>query len=181
MKKLLLSFLILLMGASIYAQSGRFLNKSNHSKANVQLDQNIESQMPDLENVAAEVNDYVANRDLDIVFGTSYYDNQTNSTTPRHIHVFDDGTIGTAWIMSQDNTNFPGCPDRGTGYNYFDGSEWGTPYPEFRIENTRTGWPSYAPFGENGEIVCAHTGDVSLGLQFSWRENKGTGDKKNRF
>jgi hypothetical protein len=118
----------------------------------------------------------VANRDLDIVFGTSYYDNQTNSTTPRHIHVFDDGTIGTVWTMSQDNTNFPGCPDRGTGYNYFDGSEWGTPYPEFRIENTRTGWPSYAPFGENGEIVCAHTGDVSLGLQFSWRENKGTGD-----
>ena len=172
MKKLLLFTLSLLIGASIYAQSGRFLN--NHSKAHETLVVNTESQIPDFENVALEVNDYVANRDQDIIFGTSYYDVQSNAAVPRHIHVFDDGTIGSIWTMSQVNDPFPGCPDRGTGYNYFDGTSWGT-YPTARIETERTGWPSYAAFGVNGEIVCAHTGDLSLGLQFSWRENKGTG------
>ncbi len=43
------------------------------------------------------------------------------------------------------------------------------------IETLRTGWPSYAPYGENGEIICSH--DFGAGdLIFSWRENKGTGD-----
>jgi len=77
--------------------------------------------------------------------------------------------------MSQITDNFPACPDRGTGYNYFDGTAWGT-FPTARIEETRTGWSSYAPYGVNGELVCAHTGDPTIGLQFSWRENKGTGE-----
>jgi len=171
MKKLLLFTLSLLIGASIYAQSGRFLN--NHPIADETLRLNIESQLTDFENVALEVNDYVASRDQDIIIGTSYYDNQTNGTVPRHIHVFEDGTIGSVWTMHTTDGS-PGWPDRGTGYNYFDGTAWGAA-PTARIETERTGWPSYAPFGENGEIVCAHTGGAA-GLVFSSRENKGTGE-----
>ncbi|MBM3434954.1 MAG: T9SS type A sorting domain-containing protein [Bacteroidetes bacterium] len=68
--------------------------------------------------------------------------------------------------------------DRGTGYNYFDGTTW-QPWPEERIENQRTGWPSYAPFGANGELIAAHYSGTSsgvMGLAFSRRLNKGTGD-----
>ncbi len=111
-----------------------------------------------------------ADKGQDIVVGNTMYDLQSNSSVPRHIWVWEDGSIGTVWTRGMDNP--PGCPDRGTGYNYFDGTNWG-PAPTSRIEDTRVGWPSYAPFGENGEIVCAHTGTGPL--QFSYRTNKGSG------
>jgi len=46
--------------------------------------------------------------------------------------------------------------------------------PTVRIEDVRTGWPSYAPLGENGEIVVSH--DYPTNLVLSTREQKGTGD-----
>ena len=87
------------------------------------------------------------------------------------ITAFDDGTIATTWTRGMSASSYP---DRGTGYNYFDGSAWGE-YPTERIEEQRTGWPSIAAYGENGEIVCSHTFGTD-GLIFSWRENKGEGD-----
>jgi hypothetical protein len=60
--------------------------------------------------------------------------------------------------------------DRGTGYNYFDGTSWGE-IPSARIENIRTGWPSYAPLGD-GEMVISHK---STGLVFTSRPTRGTG------
>jgi hypothetical protein len=120
-------------------------------------------------------NPYVSNeRGQDIVIGETYYDLQSNSSIPYRFHVYDDGTMAGTWTMSHETASFPSCPDRGTGYNYYDGTDWG-PYPENRVEEVRTGWPSYAPYGENGEIICSHTGNAS-GLQFSWRETKGEGD-----
>ena len=62
--------------------------------------------------------------------------------------------------------------DRGTGYNYFDGNNWG-PLPAEQVESERVGWPSYAPLGENGEIIVAHG---SNSLVISTRDQKGTGD-----
>ena len=106
----------------------------------------------------------------DIVVGNTMYDLQSNSSVPRHIWAFSDGTVGTVWTRGMDNP--PGCPDRGTGYNYYNGTDWG-PAPTARLENTRTGWPSYSAYGENGEIVCAHTGTGPL--QFSYRTTKGSG------
>jgi len=170
MNKFLLFALSLLIGASIYAQDRRFLN--NHSKAHEARKIAIES--PVIDYMSYEINEYVANRDLDIVFGETYYDLQSNSTVPHHVHAYEDGTIGTIWTRGMETAGFPACPDRGTGYNYFDGTDWG-PYPTGRIEELRTGWTSYAPYGENGEIVCSHRFN-SEGLVFSWRENKGTGD-----
>ncbi len=108
--------------------------------------------------------------DEEIIGGTRY-DLQTNSSIQNRIHVYDDGTVGAVWTMGIQD---PAYTDRGTGYNYFDGNAWGDE-PEARIESLRTGWPSYAPYGENGEMVVSH--DFSAGsLYYLTRTEKGTGD-----
>lgn len=104
------------------------------------------------------------------------YDLQSNTSCQNRIHVFPDGTAGVVTTYAVEDGSFG---DRGTGYNYFDGSDWGD-FPEERIEADRTGWPSYAPYGENGEINAAHysgqTNPQPGAIAFSWRSEKGTGD-----
>ena len=107
------------------------------------------------------------------IIGKTRYDLQTNASMQNRIYRFDDGTFGAVYTYGMDDSGFP---DRGTGYNYFDGSSWG-PISTNRLEIYRTGWPAYAPFGENGEINVAHySGAPVEGLAFSYRINKGTGD-----
>ncbi len=36
--------------------------------------------------------------------------------------------------------------DRGTGYNFYDGSSWDS-YPNARLESSRGGWPSILATG----------------------------------
>ena len=100
--------------------------------------------------------------------GVTFYDLQTNSSTDSRIRLYPDGTIGATWTRGMDATAFA---DRGTGYNYFDGTAWGA-MPTARIEDYKTGWPSYAALG-NGEIIVAH--GSAAGLTFIHRETKGTG------
>jgi len=119
-------------------------------------------------------NPYVrTERGADIVVGTTWYDLQSNSSMARRIWVYDDGTRAAVWTRGAAD-GVPGFPERGTGYNYYDGTSWDAD-PSSRIEDVRTGWPSYAPYGVNGEIVVAHTLN-NTGLMFSWRENKGIGE-----
>ncbi len=105
--------------------------------------------------------------------GITWYDLQSNSSMQNRIHKYDDGTIGIVYTFG----NVPsGFNERGTGYNYFDGNAWG-PNTEERIEADRTGWPAYAPLGENGEIVVSHYSGAAVdGLAISKRTEKGTGD-----
>ena len=63
--------------------------------------------------------------------------------------------------------------DRGTGYNYFDGTSWGDD-PTGRVETVRTGWPSIAKCGPNGEAIVSHRSGTA-GLVFSKRDTKGSG------
>ncbi|MBN1338319.1 MAG: T9SS type A sorting domain-containing protein [Bacteroidales bacterium] len=103
--------------------------------------------------------------------GTTIYDLQSNSLLGNRIHLFSDGTLGAVWTFGLETP--PNFPDRGTGYNYYDGSDWG-PMPVTRIESIRTGWPSYAPYGEDGEIVASH--DFTNGsITTLHRETKGAG------
>ncbi|MCD4696460.1 MAG: T9SS type A sorting domain-containing protein [Bacteroidales bacterium] len=105
--------------------------------------------------------------------GTTVYDLQSNGVMHRRIHKFDDGTIATVWTMGFDAPLFA---ERGTGYNYFDGNSW-APFPSEAIESERTGWPSIAPWGENGEIICSHNANNNVeGLMINRRENKGQGN-----
>jgi hypothetical protein len=102
--------------------------------------------------------------------GNTLYDNQSNASIPSRIYQYDDGTVAATWTMSMDDGMFS---DRGTGYNYFDGANWGE-WPEERIEDIKVHRPSYAPWGENGEIVVTHTS--GNGLYIATRPEKGTGD-----
>jgi len=110
--------------------------------------------------------------DEDIVIGNTRYDLQSNSMIPKRIHVWGDGTVAGVWTMGFDET--AGYPGRGTGYNYMEADgTWG-PIPTERVESVRTGWPTIAPWGPNGEIMVAHSGANTLII--SKRETKGEGD-----
>jgi hypothetical protein len=105
----------------------------------------------------------------EVQIGTTWYDLQSNASLGNRLYLHPDNTISAVWTLSNDAV----FADRGTGYNYFDGGSWGA-YPTARIENVKTGWPTIAPWGENGEIIVSHTG-VATGLYFSKRDTKGTG------
>lgn len=112
----------------------------------------------------------VAAAPAEAIIGNTRYDLPTNQATQNRLYLFPDGTIGATWTFGLVD---PGFADRGTGYNYYDGSSWG-PVPTQRIETVRTGWPSYVPYGTGGEAVLAHdfgTGNMIL----SKRDTKGTG------
>ena len=122
--------------------------------------------------IAASVQLYSQNQEEEII-GISTYDLQSNAACQNRIYLYDDGTIGATWTFSTEL--YTSYPDRGTGYNYFDGTAWGED-PTQRIESDRTGWPSYAPWGETGEIILSHySGADTIGLNFCTRAQKGTG------
>ncbi len=123
--------------------------------------------------VAAPVMDAAGPRTFspnEAIIGITFYDLQSNKGVQNRIHRFDDGTIGATWTMGLSASAFP---DRGTGYNYYNGTEW-APAPSERIESMRTGWPSYSALGANGELVVSHDFATSE-LVFNKRETKGTG------
>lgn len=100
----------------------------------------------------------------------SMYDMQTNASEQNRFYLYPDGTMAGIATMAHTDNPFT---DRGTGYNYFDGTAWGTA-PAARVETVRTGWPSYAPLGANGEIIVAHQSGTTP-LIISRRTTKGTG------
>ena len=108
------------------------------------------------------------------IIGNTWYDLQSNSSMQNRIFVYDDGTMGGVFTIGYDFPNF--SDDRGTGYNYYDGSSWGD-WPTERLEDGRSGWPAYSAWGESGEINVLHYSEgVVAGLVFSRRPEKGTGD-----
>jgi hypothetical protein len=167
MKKFVLLMLVFGFGISIMAQDRPVLSKAKRD---------IAVKMP-----AKPIKD-IGNSTVDIVpgmkdasllaeneIGISWYDLQSNASTQNRMYLYEDGTMGATWNMGLVPTAFN---DRGTGYNYFDGNTWGLP-PTVRLEDTKTGWPSYFPYGENGEaFVCHH---MTAGLLYGIREQKGTG------
>jgi hypothetical protein len=111
------------------------------------------------------------------IIGWTTYDLQSNGSVQNRIAVHNDGTISAAWTMSNEfNTTYS---DRGTGYNYFDGSNWivsapQPPFPNPRLENSRVGWPSVIALGDGGERVITHSTQNSVLNQCS-RSSIGTG------
>jgi hypothetical protein len=88
------------------------------------------------------------------------------------MHEYEDGTVGTTWMAGGSGMT----PERGGGYNYYDGTEWGTPNLHVGPDD-RQGWPNYAAWGPNGEVLVtykyANPGDP---LWLFFRENKGEGE-----
>ncbi len=109
----------------------------------------------------------------EVQIGNTRYDNQSNASIPNKLYLYPDGTIAATWTRGMLDGGWPGFADRGAGYNYFDGSSWNE-WPQERIEDVKTHRPTYAPLGENGELVVSH---VSFeGLYLSKRTEKGTGE-----
>ena len=106
----------------------------------------------------------------EVVIGTTNYDLQTNSAVQPRFILHPNGSISAAWTMSLDGTT--AFNDRGTGYNFFDGSSWGSE-PTGRLESERTGWPSFVALPGGGEAYISHsTTDDSY---FAKRAVAGTG------
>jgi len=96
--------------------------------------------------------------------GTTEYDLQTNKCVQNRLVKHADGTISAAWTMGTG-----AFTDRGTGYNYFDGTAWQA-FPTARLEVRRTGWPSMTVANGN-EVVVTHG---AAGINLTTR-TKGTG------
>lgn len=167
MKRLLLVSCIFALGWSVNAQNYAPMSKQLKDIA-----------IPDMKPVREAVNyieqpanPYVrSGRAIEeFEIGNTYYDLQSNASAPANrFYRYADGTMAAVWTRG---INTGGYADRGTGYNYFNGADWG-PAPTARIETQRAGWPTYAPQG-TGELVISHH-DLQ-GLIVNRRDTRGTG------
>lgn len=168
MKKVLLIALIMSLGYSVLAQRATLpLHLKDYA-----VKTEYRAPVRDITDFGQGVNPFVSSvRYLpdETIIGLSFYDLWSNTFIGNRFVRFEDGTMAGAWTYGMEADAFP---DRGTGYNYFDGTAWG-PQPTARIESTKTGWGHISAWGPNGEIVIAHNAD---NLEISRRENKGTGD-----
>jgi hypothetical protein len=104
--------------------------------------------------------------------GTTYYDLQTNDAISDRLWLNpDNNTISAVWTFSPDATS--GTPNRGTGYNYFDGSAWG-PAPLTRVESQRCGFTNIGIPSGGTETIIAHN-NTSLVMQHTSRATIGSG------
>lgn len=169
MKKVLLFAFVLGLGLSAYAQMKPVSLPEHLQKISAVRS---DAMVHETNNFTAAVNPSVApvlpKGINETVIATTRYDLQTNQSCQNRVYLFPDGTIGGTCTWGMTESAFA---DRGTGYNYHDGSAWGT-NPTARLESTRNGWPSYNPWGA-GEVVVSHNG--STGLLVSTRATKGTG------
>lgn len=87
---------------------------------------------------------------LSAAAGTTTYEPQNNSAMSRRIYN-NNGNIGIAWTFSAWNGS--GIPDRGSGYNYFTGTNWGS-FPTARITSAvRSGFVSMDNAGSIAEYI----------------------------
>ncbi|MDT8392580.1 MAG: hypothetical protein RQ761_01960, partial [Bacteroidales bacterium] len=171
MKKLLLLSLILSLGLAGYSQFETRISKDSRAFESVPYDA-VNTATDDAVNFNNPVSAIKGTANLgpsEAQIGTTVYDLFSNYNTGNRFYRYEDGTMAGVFMFGTTASAFP---ERGTGYNYYDGTSWG-PFPTERIENVRTGWPNIAAWGD-GEIGIAHNG--STGLEFIQRPAKGTGD-----
>jgi hypothetical protein len=110
-----------------------------------------------------------------IPIGTTTFDMQTNGSSQKRLVNNTDGTLSAIWMLST-NPNSKSPNDRGTGYNYYNGTTWKYAAGNVinRIETQKTGWPNIVMLANGKEVVISHrNSDTSL-LMLS-RAAKGTG------
>ncbi|MES2838356.1 MAG: T9SS type A sorting domain-containing protein [Bacteroidota bacterium] len=105
--------------------------------------------------------------------GQTKYSLQSNGAVYNRIVKNADGTISVAWTFSDEDGDT--WDDRGTGYNYFNGSAWINPSATaVRQETKRTGFPSLAITTSGAEVITAHDATNNK-MTVSRRAVKGTG------
>jgi hypothetical protein len=143
-------YLFLVAAMIISGAMGQF----RYTKAPAKLVQKVEkaaSCMPDPGGFISQVPVPGQKLAADII-GESVYDMQTYGCIEKRLYAYPDGSVAGIWTMAFTSPDFP---ERGAGYNYYDGSSW-DPYPTVRVESVRTGSPCYAPLGTSGELIASH-------------------------
>lgn len=169
MRKLVLFAFTLLVTTAVFAQQARV--KVPQSMKNIAVQKM--AAIDETTNLQTTVNPYVHSRIIpfESEIGGTIYDLQSNASSPSNrLQIFSDGTIGATWTRGTGPTAYA---DRGTGYNYFNGTSWG-PSPTNRVETARAGWPAYCACGPNGEAFVSHVSGTA-GLNFVKRDTKGSG------
>ena len=174
MKKVFLLSLSLVLGLSAFAQRNVVKNdvKEGVAKAKVTA---VGNEMTTEASVYAPqaVKSAVINRYDEMEDGLTMwtnYDLQSNQYVANRMYQMPNGKVGVVATMSHEANQT--ASDRGTGYNFFDGNDW-MDMPDARVEPFKTGWPSIAQFGANGEILLAHGNGH---MQCFIRETAGEGD-----
>jgi hypothetical protein len=119
MKRTLLLLFTVFLAISGFAQKRTVISKYLRDYAVIKPSD--QSSSDNLENVS---NPYVQSTEASLEeeqIGDTRYDNQSNASIPNRIYFYEDGTIGATWTRGMLDPMFS---DRGTGYNYFDGTEW---------------------------------------------------------
>ena len=182
MKKVLLLSLGLAMGFGAFAQNRvakeAVSGKATVSKVAVGNDIYTGSVM---ENTSKSTSSVVVNRYTNFEEGVAmetYYDLQSNGYVSNRMYQKANGDVAVVTTMSREQNLT--ASDRGTGYNFIAGGNMSNlgDIPEVREEanatgaDMRTGWPSIAPYGAEGEILVNH----ASGLNYWIREKAGQGE-----
>ena len=182
MKKVLLLSLGLAMGFGAFAQN-RVAKEAVSGKATVSkvaVGNDIYTGSV-LENSAKSNSSVVVNRYTNFEEGVAmetYYDLQSNGYVSNRMYQKANGDVAVVTTMSREQNLT--ASDRGTGYNFIAGGNMSNlgDIPEVREEanatgaDMRTGWPSIAPYGAEGEILVNH----ASGLNYWIREKAGQGE-----
>jgi len=175
MKKLLLSGLALSVCLSVFAQNARVQVQSrlNPTTANkvAKIQRPADQVIAPLRAVNPSVISH-RNAQTEVIIGTTVYDLQSNyGTCGNRLKVWGDGTISAVWTKGDVDPSFG---DRGTGYNFYNGTSWGA-IPTSRIESYKTGWPNVSGTSSSGEYIVNHGANTSTVTNFVHRATKGTG------
>lgn len=158
MKKVLLLSLSLALGFSAFAQRQVIKNDVRQTTASSKVTAVGKEMATEASNyLPQESRSVVVNRYDDMEDGETmwtHYDLQSNAFVANRMYQLPTGEVAVVATMSHINSN-QSVPDRGTGYNFYDGSSW-LDQPESRIETFMAGWPSIAQWGERGEILLCH-------------------------
>jgi hypothetical protein len=165
MKKTLLTAVLLSPFLLFAQQSLKSLDYSHSVKAEKvghQLTEYITSQVHTPGNGSAELKDKAKGHSY-VKIGETYYDLQSNGAPGNRVTLHSNGTVSAVWTTSPNDDS--GWPLRGTGYNYYDGSDWGATVSDAIEAGTdRVGFPNLVTLGNGTEAVISHqAGSVNLG------------------
>ena len=158
MRKVLLLSLSLALGFSAFAQQRVAKNDSRASQMKAEkIAVGNEKINPAMANFAPQTaKSVVVNRYQDLEDGETMvttYDLQSNTFCSNRMYELDNGSAAVVATFSHEPNQQ--ATDRGTGYNFYNGSEW-QEMPEARVEPMRMGWPTIAQWGDKGEILISH-------------------------
>jgi len=168
MKRTLLSFLMVALVLPGFSQGRHFTDVMQRGTPQL----SVQAMTPDAVPVSFTPPVIGAKSTNVIAIGNTWFDTQTNSgNLMTRLYEHPDGTIAATWMLMGQG----GSPDRGTAYCYYDGTSWSTPEPHLGSD-PRNGFPCYAPWGPDGEIVAHYQYIANQGpIKLLRRPNKGSG------